>query len=94
MTFIEGSGFALWADTNRLVILFPQGGASLLNPKACWDWWGYTGKNFGLTDGGDLEDGSTARKGQQDYKRCHSIGVEPALHVVDHPRLERVTYHR
>ena len=24
MTFIEGSGFARWADTNRLVILFPQ----------------------------------------------------------------------
>jgi poly(3-hydroxybutyrate) depolymerase len=46
MTFIEGSGFARWADTNRLVILFPQVEASILNPKACWDWWGYTGKNF------------------------------------------------
>ena len=46
MTFIEGSGFARWADTNRLVILFPQVEASVLNPKACWDWWGYTGKNF------------------------------------------------
>jgi poly(3-hydroxybutyrate) depolymerase len=45
-TFIEGSGFARWADTNRLVILFPQVEASVLNPKACWDWWGYTGKNF------------------------------------------------
>jgi hypothetical protein len=20
--------------------------ASILNPKACWDWWGYTGKDF------------------------------------------------
>jgi poly(3-hydroxybutyrate) depolymerase len=46
MTFIEGSGFAHWADTNRLVILFPQVEASILNPKACWDWWGYTGKDF------------------------------------------------
>ena len=46
MTFIEGSGFARWADTNRLVILFPQVEASILNPKACWDWWGYTGKDF------------------------------------------------
>ena len=34
MTFIEGSGFARWADTNRLVILFPQVEASILNPKA------------------------------------------------------------
>jgi hypothetical protein len=46
MTFIEGSGFARWADTNRLVVLFPQVEASILNPKACWDWWGYTGKDF------------------------------------------------
>ena len=46
MTFIEDSGFARWADTNRLVILFPQVEASILNPKACWDWWGYTGKDF------------------------------------------------
>jgi poly(3-hydroxybutyrate) depolymerase len=46
MTFIEGSGFARWADTNRLVILFPQVDASMLNPNACWDWWGYTSKDF------------------------------------------------
>jgi poly(3-hydroxybutyrate) depolymerase len=46
MTFIQGSGFARWADTNRLVILFPQVEASPLNPKACWDWWGYTGKEY------------------------------------------------
>ena len=47
MTFIEGSGFARWADTNRFVILFPQVSANpLLNPKGCWDWWGYTGKDY------------------------------------------------
>ena len=46
MTFVEGSGFARWADTNRLVILFPQVSASVLNPKGCWDLWGYTGNNY------------------------------------------------
>jgi poly(3-hydroxybutyrate) depolymerase len=46
MTFVEGSGFARWADTNRLVILFPQVSASVLNPKGCWDWWGYTGNGY------------------------------------------------
>jgi poly(3-hydroxybutyrate) depolymerase len=46
MTFVEGSGFARWADTNRLVILFPQVSASVLNPKGCWDWWGYTGDDY------------------------------------------------
>ena len=46
MTFVEGSGFSRWADTNRFVILFPQVNASLVNPKGCWDWWGYTGNDY------------------------------------------------
>ena len=46
MTFVEGSGFARWADSNRLVVLFPQVSASVLNPKGCWDWWGYTGNDY------------------------------------------------
>ena len=47
MTFIEGSGFARWANSNRLVVLFPQVSANpVLNPKGCWDWWGYTGEDY------------------------------------------------
>ena len=44
--FIDKSGFARYADTNRLVLLFPQVKASLVNPKGCWDWWGYTGIDY------------------------------------------------
>jgi poly(3-hydroxybutyrate) depolymerase len=40
--FIKGSGFAPYADTNRLVILFPQIAGSMVNPNGCWDWWGYS----------------------------------------------------
>jgi poly(3-hydroxybutyrate) depolymerase len=40
--FIKESGFARYADTNRLVILFPQVAGSLVNPHGCWDWWGYS----------------------------------------------------
>jgi len=40
------SGFADWAATNRLVVLFPQVAPSTTNPNACWDWWGYTGLEF------------------------------------------------
>jgi hypothetical protein len=46
MKFVEGSGFARWADTNKTVVLFPQVSASLTNPKGCWDWWGYTGSDY------------------------------------------------
>jgi hypothetical protein len=44
--FIKESGFARWADTNRLIVLFPQVAASPINPQACWDWWGYTGPQY------------------------------------------------
>lgn len=44
--FASGSGFARWADTNDMIVLFPQTAKILSNPQACWDWWGYTGDNF------------------------------------------------
>lgn len=45
-TFVRDSGFAPWAQANRLVVLFPQVAKQTVNPKACWDWWGYTGLDF------------------------------------------------
>jgi hypothetical protein len=44
--FIRGSGFADWAETNNIVVLFPQAASSIANPLGCWDWWGYTGPAF------------------------------------------------
>lgn len=44
--FIRGPGFADWADTNKIVVLFPQAASSALNPETCWDWWGYTGLGY------------------------------------------------
>jgi len=44
--FIKESGFARHADTNRLVVLFPQIEGSLANPHGCWDWWGYSDMDF------------------------------------------------
>lgn len=44
--FTTKTGFARWADTNRLIVLFPQTRTSAMNPQGCWDWWGYTGRDF------------------------------------------------
>lgn len=44
--FIKESGYANWADANRLIVLFPQAAASPVNPQGCWDWWGYTGRDY------------------------------------------------
>jgi hypothetical protein len=44
--FIAGAGYNRWADTNALVVLYPQvrtaAGRFATNPENCWDWWGYT----------------------------------------------------
>lgn len=44
--FARDSGFARWADTNNIIVLFPQTAATPLNPQGCWDWWGYTGPDY------------------------------------------------
>jgi poly(3-hydroxybutyrate) depolymerase len=41
---VDGTGYNAWADTNRLIVLYPQTAASPFlptNPQACWDWWSY-----------------------------------------------------
>lgn len=44
--FVKDTGYANWADANRLIVLFPQVTAGTLNPQGCWDWWGYTGREY------------------------------------------------
>ncbi|MGH6735577.1 MAG: extracellular catalytic domain type 2 short-chain-length polyhydroxyalkanoate depolymerase [Methyloceanibacter sp.] len=44
--FVQGAGFAEIADSNRLVVLFPQAEPGPYNPEGCWDWWGYTGLDY------------------------------------------------
>jgi poly(3-hydroxybutyrate) depolymerase len=40
--FIDDAGINEWADTNGIVVLYPQTVASDgINPEGCWDWWGY-----------------------------------------------------
>lgn len=29
-----------------MIVLFPQTETSPLNPQACWDWGGYTGRDY------------------------------------------------
>ncbi|MRR18157.1 MAG: hypothetical protein EG826_17070 [Deltaproteobacteria bacterium] len=45
------AGYNEWADTNRLIVLYPQAQKSKPNPYGCFDWWGYldTAKGAYLT---------------------------------------------
>ena len=48
--FVRDAGYNRWADTNRLIVLYPQAVARYVwwtfNPRGCWDWWGYTGPAY------------------------------------------------
>lgn len=42
-----------WADTNKIVVIYPQVGSATIpyNPKGCWDWWGYSGPAYAWKSG-------------------------------------------
>ena len=52
--YARQTGYNEWAESNRIVVLYPQAkatdagfGARAFNPKGCWDWWGYSQAGFG-----------------------------------------------
>ena len=59
--FVTGAGYNGWADTNRMIVLYPQARSRyglvlgsmkyIMNPKGCWDWWGYSGADYHTKDG-------------------------------------------
>lgn len=55
--FLNDTGYNRWADTNNILVLYPQAIAdnathttaasgSLSNPNGCWDWIGWYGSDF------------------------------------------------
>jgi poly(3-hydroxybutyrate) depolymerase len=57
--FARDAGYNRWADTNRLLVLYPQARASwsffAFNPRGCWDWWGYTGERYHTQEGAQIK---------------------------------------
>jgi DNA invertase Pin-like site-specific DNA recombinase len=55
---VDKTSFNAWADTNQIIVLYPQTTARSLwlgpyNPLGCWDWWGYlSGDNSYVTKSG------------------------------------------
>ena len=42
--FVRNAGYNRWADSNDIVVLYPQTGKGAVN--SCWDWWGYDDANY------------------------------------------------
>lgn len=52
--YYANAGYNQWADSNNLIVLYPQTVATTLtplNPNGCWDWWGYTDSNYAKKSG-------------------------------------------
>ncbi|MEO7324844.1 MAG: PHB depolymerase family esterase [Dokdonella sp.] len=54
--FVRDAGYNRWADAYNVVVLYPQARASMapLNPKGCWDWWGYSGEGYDTREGAQM----------------------------------------
>lgn len=52
MSFVTRAGYNNWAESNDLIILYPQISKNLIsNPNGCWDWWGYSGPKYHTKSG-------------------------------------------
>ena len=47
------AGYNAWADTNRILVLYPQAAPVYpwTNPNACWDWFSYDDANYAIQSG-------------------------------------------
>ncbi|WP_254503963.1 extracellular catalytic domain type 2 short-chain-length polyhydroxyalkanoate depolymerase [Duganella vulcania] len=55
-TFVERAGYNAWADSNKIVVLYPQASAiyPYTNPKACWDWFAYDDARYAQKSGNQM----------------------------------------
>lgn len=62
--FVRFAGYNAWARSHSTVILYPQvvpTGAAwyapwlALNPEGCWDWWGYSGADYAVRSGVQIQ---------------------------------------
>jgi len=64
--FVRHAGYNRWADSNHLIVLYPQlaarfgwtpgkHGGFVFNPLACWDWWGYDSAEYDTQAGPQIK---------------------------------------
>jgi len=56
--FVENAGYNGWAESNNLIVVYPQTTASAFmpyNPEGCYDWWGYLDYGYMLQSGRQIQ---------------------------------------
>ena len=49
--FYAHAGYNAWADTNHIIVLYPQTTSGGSNFEACWDWYGYDSATYATKTG-------------------------------------------
>jgi hypothetical protein len=49
--FVRDAGYNRWAAASQIVVLYPQATEAAGNPRACWDFWGYSGDGWRTREG-------------------------------------------
>jgi len=52
--FYMDAGYNRWADTNNIIVLYPQAIATAINPHGCWDWLRLYDYNFATKSGAQM----------------------------------------
>jgi poly(3-hydroxybutyrate) depolymerase len=47
--YVRSTGYNRWADSNNLVMIYPQTSTQATN--SCWDWWGYDSASYAKKSG-------------------------------------------
>ena len=59
LKFARDAGYLDYVEKNNLIVLFPQTWIGVdnypLNPKGCWDWYGWTGRDYATRKGSEVK---------------------------------------
>jgi len=56
--YYNHAGFNEWAETNNIIVIYPQAVKSSFwptNPNGCWDWWGYASSDYAFITGPQMQ---------------------------------------
>ena len=70
--YVRSTGYNRWADTNHMVMIYPQ--TSTLATNSCWDWWGYDSAAYAKKSGPQM----TAIKAMVDQVSAGGTTPPPA----------------
>ncbi len=85
--FVRDTGYNEWAARHDLIVLYPQVQPSEptmfawwrpFNPNGCWDWWGYTGTDYAVKPGVQIN-AIAAMLDRLAEKRCVGLTWGPGL---------------